>query len=202
MKKHAPATLRNREAILGILRQELPEWGVVLEVASGSGEHAVYFADAMRGIEWQPSDPDGEALASIEAYRAEYATGTDNVNLRAPVRLDAMSRDWPVSRADAIVCINMIHISPWEACEGLFAGAAQILDGRSVPVVLYGPFFEADVETAESNRQFDAGLRSRNARWGIRDVADVDRVARAHGLSRTARYAMPANNLVLVYRTA
>ena len=202
MKKHAPATLRNREAILGILRQELPEWGVVLEVASGSGEHAVYFADAMRGIEWQPSDPDGDALASIEAYRAEYARDADSVNLRAPVRLDATSPDWPVSRADAIVCINMIHISPWEACEGLFAGAAQILGGRSVPVVLYGPFFEADVETAESNRQFDAGLRSRNARWGIRDVADVDRVAQAHGLSRTARYAMPANNLVLVYRTA
>ena len=174
----------------------------MLEVASGSGEHAVYFADAMRGIEWQPSDPDGDALASIEAYRAEYARDADSVNLRAPVRLDATSPDWPVSRADAIVCINMIHISPWEACEGLFAGAAQILGGRSVPVVLYGPFFEADVETAESNRQFDAGLRSRNAQWGIRNVADVDRVAQAHGLSRTARYAMPANNLELVYRTA
>lgn len=201
MKKHAPAALRNREPILGVLRNELPEWGVVLEIASGSGEHAVYFAQALRGLEWQPSDPDAEALASIAAYRADYGAASDNVNLREPVLLDAAAESWAVKRADAIVCINMIHIAPWAVCEGLFAGAARILSGKNVPLVLYGPFIEPDVETAESNRQFDASLRSRNEQWGIRDIEDVDRVAHAHGLARTARHAMPANNLMLVYRT-
>ena len=202
MKKHAPATLRNREAILGVLRQELPEWGVVLEVASGSGEHAVYFAEAMRGLEWQPSDPDPEAVASIVAYREDYASEPDNVNLRAPLQLDVTAANWPLARADAIVCSNMIHIAPWAACEGLFAGAARILSGKNVPLILYGPFFEAEVEPAESNRQFDASLRSRNGQWGIRNLEDVDRLADTHGFTCTARHAMPANNLTVVYRTA
>lgn len=202
MKKHAPAALRNREPILGVLRNELPEWGVVLEIASGSGEHAVHFAQGLRGLEWQPSDPDAEALASIAAYRAEYVEASDNVNLREPVLLDAAAESWPVKRADAIVCINMIHIAPWAACEGLFAGAARILSGKDVPLVLYGPFIEPDIETVESNRQFDASLRSRNEQWGIRNIEAVDRVARANGLNRTARHAMPANNLMLVYRTS
>ena len=202
MKRHAPATLRNREAILGILRHELPEWGVVLEVASGSGEHAVYFAEQMRGLEWQPSDPDEAALSSIAAYREEYAEEADNVNLRAPVLLDAASGSWPIKRADAIVCSNMIHIAPWSACEGLLAGAARIMTAKNAPLILYGPFFEADVETAASNLQFDAGLRSRNEEWGIRKVEAIDQLANRHGLSRTARHAMPANNLILVYRKA
>ncbi|BDI60590.1 DUF938 domain-containing protein [Qipengyuania nanhaisediminis] len=197
-KRHAPATLRNREPILAVLRQELPEWGLVLEVASGSGEHAVFFADHLRALEWQPSDPDRQALASIAAYRAEY----DGVNLRAPVLLDAAAYAWPVRRADAIVCVNMVHIAPWDAAEGLFAGAARILGGKDLPLILYGPFFEHGVEPASSNLEFDAGLRERDERWGIRDIEAIDALGRKHGLERTARREMPANNLVLVYRMA
>lgn len=198
MKKHAPATLRNREAILRVLRNELPEWGVVLEVASGSGEHAVYFADHMRGLEWQPSDPDQQALSSIAAYRAEY----DGVNLRAPILLDAAAVSWPIKRTDAIVCSNMVHISPWEASDGLFQGAAQILSGKDFPLILYGPFFEQGVKPAPSNLDFDASLRSRDQSWGIRRVEDMDALAESNGLKRSERYEMPANNLMLVYRVA
>ncbi|MDY7097615.1 MAG: DUF938 domain-containing protein [Pseudomonadota bacterium] len=199
MKKHAPATLRNREAILGILRHELPEWGVVLEVASGSGEHAVYFAQNMRSLSWQPSDPDPDAIASIRAYAADY----EGANLRAPAVLDAQKpARWPVGRADAIVCINMVHISPWEATAGLFAGAAHILSGKDMPLIVYGPYFEQGVEPAPSNLEFDQSLRLRNPAWGIRDAEDLDSLATANGFSRTARYAMPANNLMLVYRRA
>lgn len=197
MKRHAPATLRNREAILGVLRHELPEWGVVLEIASGSGEHAAYFAGELRGLSWQPSDPDPEAIASIHAYRQEY----DGVNLRAPIALDAANTGgWPIDRADAIVCINMVHISPWAASEGLFEGAARILSGKDVPLLLYGPYFEQEVEPATSNLEFDRSLRARNPAWGIRDAEKMDSLAKAHGFARTARYAMPANNLALVYR--
>jgi SAM-dependent methyltransferase len=201
-KRHAPAALRNREPILGILKQELPEWGLVLELASGSGEHALYFAEHMRGLEWQPSDPDPQALASIAAYHAEYNGEGGGVNLRRPVQLDAASPNWPVERADAILCINMVHISPWEATAGLFRGAAQILSGKNLPLVLYGPYFEQQVEPAPSNLQFDTSLRARDPRWGIRDAEKVDTLASEHGFTRSARYEMPANNLMLVYRTA
>ncbi len=195
MKKHAPATLRNREAILALLRHELPEWGTVLEVASGSGEHAVFFAQAMPQLAWQPSDPDAEALASIAAYRAEY----ERVNLREPLLLDASAPEWPIERADAMLCSNMVHISPWSATEGLIAGAARLLDGDA-PLILYGPYFEQDVEPAPSNVAFNEGLRSRNPDWGIRRLSAVDKLAEANGLIRTARHEMPANNLMLVYR--
>ncbi|WP_299191731.1 DUF938 domain-containing protein [uncultured Erythrobacter sp.] len=201
-KRHAPAALRNREPILGILKQELPEWGLVLELASGSGEHALYFAEHMRGLEWQPSDPDPQALASIAAYHADYNGEGGGVNLRKPLQLDAASPNWPVERADAILCINMVHISPWEATAGLFRGAAQILSGKNLPLVLYGPYFEQQVEPAPSNLQFDASLRARDPRWGIRDAEKVDTLASEHGFTRSARYEMPANNLMLVYRTA
>lgn len=202
MKKHAPAAIRNRAPILAHLRNELPEWGVVLEVASGSGEHALYFADRLRGIEWQPSDPDRQALSSIAAYRAEYVKTAEHVNLREPVQLDASASVWPVKRADAIVCINMVHICPWEATMGLFRGAAQVLSGKDLPLILYGPFFEQSVEPAPSNVQFDASLRARNERWGIRDAEKMDTLAAEHGFTRSARYEMPANNLMLVYRAA
>ncbi|MEL7188792.1 MAG: DUF938 domain-containing protein [Pseudomonadota bacterium] len=195
-KHHAPATLRNRDAILGVLRQELPEWGVVLEVASGSGEHALFFANAMPALSWQPTDPDDNALRSIAAYRAEF----EGVNLREPVRLDAASASWPVARADALVCINMIHISPWAATEGLFAGAARTLSPPDAPIVLYGPYFEDGVKPAPSNLQFDVSLKSRNREWGIRNLADIDDLAAQHGFTRTARFEMPANNLSLIYR--
>ncbi|MDJ0976989.1 MAG: DUF938 domain-containing protein [Erythrobacter sp.] len=196
MKKHAPATLRNREAILEVLRKELPENGTVLEIAAGSGEHAVYFAGRLPALDWQPSDPDPEAIASIAAYREDYP----GENLRAPLELDASAPDWPVAQADAIVCCNMVHISPWEATEGLFAGAARILSTAGSPLVLYGPFFEQGIEAARSNLAFDAGLRDRNAQWGIRTVEAMDALAERQGLARSARRAMPANNLTLVYR--
>ncbi|MDJ0643545.1 MAG: DUF938 domain-containing protein [Erythrobacter sp.] len=196
MKKHAPATSRNREAILAILRHELPEWGAVLEVASGSGEHAVYFAEHMPALAWQPSDPSSEAIASIEAYRAEY----EGVNLREPLVLDASQiASWPIERADAILCCNMVHIAPWEATVGLFAGAGRLLE-EGAPLVLYGPYFEAEVEPAPSNVDFDVGLRERNPDWGIRTVRSIDDLAGASGFNRSARHEMPANNLTLVYR--
>lgn len=199
MKKHAPATLRNREAIASVLHDELPRSGVVLEVASGSGEHIVYFADLFANLDWQPSDPDAEALASILAYSAEF----EGSNLRLPMVLNASAPDrWEMKGADAIVCINMVHISPWEATVGLFAGAAQLLGGKDMPVILYGPYFEQGVKPAPSNLEFDENLRSRNEQWGIRNVEDLDTLAQAKGLRRTARHEMPANNLMLVYRTA
>jgi hypothetical protein len=196
-KRHAPATERNREPIAEVLARELPPQGRVLEVASGTGEHAVFFAARFPALAWQPSDPDEAALASIAAYRGDY----QGDNLAAPLLLDAAApAGWPVSEAAAILCINMVHISPWQATEGLFAGAAQILGGKNLPLILYGPFFEQGVETAPSNLEFDASLRQRNPHWGIRDAEKLDRLAVSHGLARTARYAMPANNLMLIYR--
>lgn len=199
MKKHAPATLRNREAIAEVLAKELPESGCVLEVASGSGEHAVFFAERFPAIEWQPSDPDREAITSILAYKADYP----NLNLRLPMVLDARAPDsWEVRAADAIVCINMVHISEWSATEGLFEGAARLLGGNGLPLILYGPYFEQGVEPAASNVAFDESLRSRNEQWGLRQVEELDRLGERHGLTRSARYEMPANNLMLIYRAS
>lgn len=198
MKQHAPATLRNREPIAAVLAQELPARGTVLEIAAGTGEHAVFFAGAFPALDWQPTDPSPEALASIAAYRDEYA-GT---NLAAPLLLDAAAPEtWPVTRADAIVCINMVHISPWDATLGLFRGAAQLL-GSGAPLILYGPYIEAGVETAPSNLEFDASLKARNPLWGLREAETLDALAAQHGVARTARHALPANNIVLVYRSA
>ncbi len=197
MKRHAPATLRNRDAIAEALADELPESGFVLEVASGSGEHAVFFAGRFAAIEWQPSDPAADAIASIKAHGADYAGS----NLLSPIILDASApAGWNVSAADAIVCINMVHISDWAASEGLFKGAADILSGKGLPLILYGPFFEQGVEPASSNVAFDEGLRARNPAWGIRHATELDTLAQANGFTRSARRAMPANNLMLVYR--
>jgi len=174
----------------------LPEWGTVLEVASGSGEHAAYFAEAMPQLAWQPSDPDAEAVRSIEAYRADYG----GVNLRAPVKLDASAPNgWPIKHADAIFCANMVHVSLWAATEGLIVGAARLLD-ETAPLVLYGPYFESGIEMAASNLQFDANLKARNPEWGIRKLEALDYLAEASGFTRTARHEMPANNLMLIYR--
>lgn len=194
-RRHAPATLRNRDAILAILSKELPARGLVLEVASGSGEHVVHFAAAMPDHIWQPSDPDPTGLASIAAY------GTDSglANIRPPVALDARAPDWPVQAADALLCINMVHISPWDATEGLFAGAARLLP-PGAPLIVYGPFVEAGVATAPSNAAFDASLKARNPEWGLREVGALDTIALARGFKRTRRTAMPANNLTLVWR--
>lgn len=197
VKQHAPATLRNRAPIAGVLARELPASGTVLEVAAGTGEHAVFFAGEFPALLWQPTDPSTEALASIAAYREDYA----GQNLAAPLLLDAAVPDsWPVTAADAIVCINMVHISPWEATLGLFAGAARVLGASKGPLVLYGPYIEAGVETAPSNLDFDASLKARNPLWGLREAEALDALAGQHGMKRTARHALPANNIMLVYR--
>lgn len=191
----APAVARNRDAILAVLRQVLPERGTVLEVASGSGEHAVHCAAALPGLVWQPSDPDPAALRSIAAHRAAAALP----NLLPPVALDASLPAWPVERADAVVAINMVHIAPWHATEGLIAGAGRVLPGGGV-LYLYGPYRENGAHTAPSNAAFDESLRARNPDWGVRDVAEVAELARSHGLDLAERIPMPANNLSLVFR--
>ena len=195
MKRHASATARNSEPIAEVLAQELPESGLVLEIASGSGEHAVFMAHRFPQIDWQPSDPDGEALASI----GEWAREADLTNLRQPVELDTHAADWPLDAANAVVCINMVHISPWAATEALFAGSARLLAPGS-PLILYGPYFEDEVEPASSNVAFDRSLRERNAEWGIRNVSQLEALADRSGFEKTARYEMPANNLTLVFR--
>jgi len=193
-KRIAPATERNREAIFAVLRGELPSSGLVLEVASGSGEHAIHFAAALPALDWQPSDPDPAALASIEAWREE--AGLPNV--RPPVRLDA-SADWPVDRADAILCINMVHISPWSATLGLLRGAEACLPPDGL-LYLYGPYLRDDVETAPSNLAFDASLKARDPQWGLRRVEDVIAAAHAQRLRFDRLLEMPANNLSLLFR--
>ena len=193
----APAVARNRDAILSILSRVLPAAGTVLEVASGSGEHAVHFARALTRLVWQPSDPEPTALRSIAAHARLAALP----NLREPLLLDAAAPDWPVLRADALVCINMIHIAPWSAAEGLMAGAGRLLPAGA-PLVLYGPFREEGRPTAPSNEAFDADLRARDPRWGLRQVEEVGRLAEAHGLSLAERMEMPANNLTVVFRRA
>lgn len=195
MKRHAPAAARNSEPIAQVLERELPESGIVLEIASGSGEHAVFMAQRFPALRWQPSDQDPEALLSIDGWASEAGLA----NLLSAVTLDASSADWPVDNADAILCVNMVHISPWEAAEGLFRGAARLL-GKGAPLILYGPYFEDDTETAPSNIAFDESLRSRNPAWGLRRLSQMDLLASQTGFERTARYEMPANNLTLVYR--
>lgn len=194
-RRHAPATARNRDPILDVLRAVLPPSGLVLEVASGTGEHAVYFARNLPALQWQPSDPSPDALASIGAWRDTEGLG----NLAAPVLLDAGAEDWPLAHADAVVCINMIHISPWEAAEGLMRGAARLL-GPGAPLVLYGPFLRQGSEIEPSNAAFDADLRRRDPRWGLRSIEDVTALAAAEGLALERVVEMPANNLTVVFR--
>jgi len=192
----SPATARNREPILDVLRSCLPAAGLVLEIAAGAGEHAVYNAAALPHLQWRPTDADPEALASIAAWRA-HAGGP---NLLAPLQLDAADpAGWPVQRADAVVAINMVHISPWAATVGLMSGAARVTPAGGL-VFLYGPYLEAGVETAPSNLAFDESLRRRNSAWGLRRLEDVAELAAANGLRLAERHAMPANNLSLVFR--
>lgn len=194
MKQHAPATARNREPILAVLRAVLPARGRVLEVASGSGEHAVFFAAALPGLTWQPTDPDHAALASVAAHAAD----ADLPNLAAPCRLDVHDDTWPIDQADAIVCINMIHISPWSATEALMRGAGRLL-AAGAPLVTYGPYRFGGAFTAESNAAFDASLRARDPAWGVRDVDDIAAAAAPHGLRHEATHPLPSNNHALVF---
>lgn len=192
----SPATARNRDPILEVLRTRLPADGLVLEVAAGAGEHALHFAAAMPGLLWQPTDAAPEALESIAAWREHAGLG----NLLPPLRLDASRPDtWPIGRAEAVVSINMIHISPWIATAGLMAGAARVLP-QGGGLFLYGPFIERDTPTAPSNLEFDQSLRRRNPEWGIRYLDDLVALGATHGLALSERLAMPANNLVLVFR--
>jgi len=196
-RRHAPATERNRDPIVAVLRDILPPMGTVLEVASGSGEHAIHFAAAFPALRWQPSDPDPGAIASIRAW----AEAAPLPNLNPPLLLDASAPAWPIDRADALLCINMVHISPWEATVGLLTQSAKLLPVGG-PLVLYGPYFRQGVETAPSNMAFDESLRSRDPRWGLRDVDAVLELARSHGLELERIVEMPANNLSVVMRRA
>ncbi|MCE4225898.1 DUF938 domain-containing protein [Methylobacterium sp. C25] len=191
----APAVARNREVILEVLRRVLPPSGLVLEIASGSGEHVVHFARALPALTWQPSDPEAAALRSI----ASHARAAGLANLRPAVALDAAEPLWPVERAEAIVSINMVHIAPWNAAEGLMAGAGRTLD-EGAPLVLYGPFQVDGMHTAPSNAAFDEDLRQRDPRWGIRDLAALVTAAAPHGLRLAQRVPMPANNFCLIFR--
>jgi SAM-dependent methyltransferase len=194
----SPSTARNREPILAALKPRLAANARVLEVASGAGEHAVFLAAHLPVASWQPSDPDAEALASIAAWRdhAEVAT------IAAPIRLDAAdTATWPDGPFEAVVCINMIHISPWASTLGLMAGAGRVL-GPAGRLFLYGPYVESGVETAPSNLAFDESLKGRNTAWGLRDLAEVKAAAEAEGLSFRERVAMPANNLFVVFEKA
>ena len=192
----SPSTARNRDPIRQVLKRCLPTTGLVLEVAAGAGEHALYNAAAFPNLRWQPTDLDPEALASIAAWRDHAGTP----NLLAPLALDATRPEiWPVRSADAVVNINMIHISPWAATQGLMTGAGTVLPPGGA-LFLYGPYIEAEAETAPSNLDFDASLRRRNPDWGLRRLEDVMALAAAHCLRLAERVAMPANNLSLVFR--
>ena len=194
-RRSAPHVARNAEPIVEVLRGVLPERGLVLEVASGSGEHGLHFARAFPKLLWQPSDPEPAALRSIEAWRAESGL----FNLLPPVSLDARAAEWPVDRADAILCINMVHISPWSATVGLMRGAERLLEAGA-PLYLYGAYRQAGVETAPSNEAFDADLRARNPEWGVRALEDVIAEAKGRGLALDSVTPMPANNLSVVFR--
>ena len=194
VRLHFPATLRNRQPILDVLAHFLPPRGLVLEVGSGSGEHAMFFAAHLPKLDWRPSDPEPDHRASIAAYAAE--AGLDN--LLSPLDLDVTSAIWPLEQADAVLSINLLHIAPWECCEGLMAGAGRVLPpaGR---LVLYGPFKRDGRHTAPSNAAFDRSLRHQDSSWGVRDLDDVAAVALRHGLALEEEAQMLANNLSLIF---
>ena len=194
-RRYAPSVARNKDAIAGVLARYLPSSGLVLEIASGSGEHAVHFASTFPALVFQPTDPSEEARASIAAWRQEAALP----NMRAPLALDVTAAPWPINYADAVTCINMIHIAPWEATLGLVAGAARIIPSDGL-LFLYGPYKRAGQHTAPSNADFDASLRERDARWGVRDLETVAAEATAMGFAAPMIEAMPANNLSLIFR--
>jgi len=194
-RRSAPAALRNREPIAEVLEQWLPEQGLVLEIASGTGEHAVYFADRFPKLEWQPSDIHPDALSSITAWRDAAAMP----NLRSPLTIDAASNDWPIERADAILSINMVHISPWPSALGLIDGASRLL-GAGAPLILYGPWLANDVPTVPSNLPFHADLKRRNPAWGLRRIEEFAAAAGPRGFALEAVRPMPANNMMLLLR--
>lgn len=194
---YAPATARNRDPILAVLTRHLPQRGLVLEVASGSGEHVVHFAQAFPHLLFQPSDPDPDARASIDAWRAALTLS----NVRPAIALDATAEPWPIAAADAVLCINMVHIAPWAAAEGVVRGAARVLPPGGV-LYLYGPYKRGGRHTAPSNAAFDASLRSQDPEWGVRDLEAVIALTAAAGFAQPVIEQMPANNLSLVLTKA
>jgi hypothetical protein len=196
VRRQAPAAARNVVPIGDVLTDWLPASGTVLEIASGTGEHALAFALRFPDLEWQPSDPDPEALASIDAWRAEGPS-----NLRAPLHIDTRSDEWPIDRADVVLCINMVHISPWRSAIGLLDGVQRIL-ATGGSLILYGPWLEAELEAAPSNLAFDQSLRARNPEWGLRLVEDFAAEAASRGLAPAGRREMPSNNIMLRFDRA
>jgi SAM-dependent methyltransferase len=194
-KRIAPATARNRDPILDVLRRELPSSGTVLEVASGSGEHVVHFAAALPALIFRPSDPEPSARASIDAWIAESGV----INVLPAFPLDAAAPYWPIAAADAVICINMVHIAPWAATLGLLAGAARLLPPGGL-LYLYGPYKRGGRHTAPSNAEFDENLRARDPQWGIRGVEAVSEAAAVCGFAAPEIIEMPANNLSLILR--
>jgi hypothetical protein len=192
-QRHSAPAERNRQPILEVLLRWLPVRGAALEIASGTGQHAVHFAAGLPGWAWQPTDPEPKSLASIAAWRDAAALA----NLLPPVALDVLAWPWPVAApVDAIFCANMLHISPWATCAGLLRGAARHLAGDG-QLILYGPYLIDGVETAQGNLDFDTDLRARNPAWGLRRLADVEAAAAQAGLALRERAAMPANNTML-----
>lgn len=196
-RRYAAATQRNREPILEVLSRVLPPGARVLEIASGTGEHVVFFAAALPQTHWQPTDLGDECLDSIAAWRDSVAAA----NVAPPVRLDVTAEAWPIGTFDAIFSANLVHIAPWQACRGLMRGAGRHLQRGGV-LVLYGPFRIGGEHTAPSNEAFDADLRMRDPAWGVRDLEAVVAEAEANGLLFEQRVAMPANNQTLVFRKA
>jgi hypothetical protein len=196
-RRHSPAAQRNRTAILEVLQRVLSPAGSALEIASGSGEHAAHFAQGLPDWQWQPTDADADALASIEAWCAGIA------NVLPPLQLDVANPVWAGvgGELDAIFCANLLHISPWSSCAALMRGATRHLSAQGL-LLVYGPFVVDGEAMAASNLAFDADLRSRNADWGLRKLADVATVAAAAGWRLRERIAMPANNLILVWQRA
>ncbi len=193
----SPAAQRNAASILDVLRAHLPARGRVLEIAAGSGDHALAFASALPGLDWTPSDPSPQARDSLSAWRQAGPS-----NLRPPLSVDAADpATWPQDRFDVVYCANMTHISPWSATEGLMDLAGRVLRRPSGLLVLYGPYREAEVPLAASNAAFDESLKARNPAWGLRDRAAVEALARSHGLAATRRAPMPSNNLTLLFRS-
>jgi SAM-dependent methyltransferase len=194
-RETAPSAERNKQPILEVLARVLPPRGLVLEIGSGTGQHVAHFAKALPALTFQPSEMDLERHASIEAWVAAGKLS----NVKPPLAIDLTKHPWPVTAADAIVCINVIHISPWEATLALMAGAGTILPAGGV-LVTYGPYRRDGAHTSPSNAAFDASLRARNPLWGVRDLDEVAEVAGPQGLALEEVVAMPANNLTVVWR--
>jgi SAM-dependent methyltransferase len=191
----SPSAERNKGSIAGVLSKVLPRSGLVLEVGSGTGQHAVHFALVMPHLTWQPTEQDEDCLRSISAW----AAAEPQANVRQPLYLDVTDAQWPIEVADAIICINMIHVAPWPTTQALLRGASRILAPRRF-LCLYGPYSVAGKHTSASNRAFDAQLRAMNSEWGVRDLDAVSKEGRAYNLELAQTFEMPANNLIAIFR--